>query len=43
MPAEIRAINKKLGHTYRTPSVIIPSLGLVAKYGRHVTPAEAQT
>jgi hypothetical protein len=41
MPAEIRAINKKLGH-YLTPPVMIPSLGLVVKY-RRVTPAETQT
>ena len=42
-PAEIRAINKELGHVVATPAVIIPSLGLVVKYGRRVTVAEAQT
>jgi hypothetical protein len=41
-PAEIRAI-KELGHVVATPAVIIPSLGLVVKYGRRVTVAEAQT
>ncbi len=42
-PAEIRAINKELGHILATPPVVIPSLGLIVKYGTHITIAEAHT
>ena len=47
-PAEIRAINKESGNIRATnfnrpPPVMIPSLGLVVKYGADVTAVEAQT
>ncbi|KAJ9312228.1 hypothetical protein DTO271D3_7529 [Paecilomyces variotii] len=47
-PAEIRAINQESGHIRsklhgRPPPVIIPSQGLLVKYGSNVTTVEAQT
>jgi hypothetical protein len=47
-PAEIRAINKESGNVRATsfnrpPPVVIPSLGLVVKYGGDVTVIEAET
>lgn len=47
-PAKIRAINEASGDAYATnlnrpPPVMIPSLGLVVKYGADVTVLEAQT
>jgi hypothetical protein len=47
-PANIRAINKESGNISATsfncpPPVMIPSLGLVVKYGADVTIVEAQT
>lgn len=47
-PAEIRALNKKTGHSRATNfnrpvPVSIPSLGLLVKYGTDVTPTEAET
>lgn len=48
IPAEVRAISKKSGNIRsasfnRPPPVMIPSLGLVVKYGADATVAEAQT
>ena len=47
-PAEVRDLNLKTGNVAATslnypPSVIIPSLGLVVKYGLSVSIVEAQT
>lgn len=47
-PEEVRALNLLSGNdgstsSDRPPPVFIPSLGLVVKYGRNVTIAEAQT
>ncbi|RYO76718.1 hypothetical protein DL763_010230 [Monosporascus cannonballus] len=47
-PEEVRAINESTGHVRSTnfnrpPPVIVPSLGLVVKYGADVTIVEAQT
>ncbi|KAI2624321.1 hypothetical protein GGR54DRAFT_595976 [Hypoxylon sp. NC1633] len=45
-PSQVRAINHGSGNTragsfYRLPPVVVPSLGLVVKYGADVTIAEA--
>lgn len=42
-PAEIRALDKKTGHSCATAPVSIPSLGLLVKYGTNVTLTEAET